>query len=274
MPLTYSQFTDANGKVWNRWLGDLMMPAEFDPNSQVFVAVAPPDGFANLPEPGGGSSSGVTSIASNVPITELEYNDPTAATATFTEITPGVYQLSMKSRKGTPGVAGTMTILSASDLSGAHTPGYMFLVDPAGTGVVLSPVKLGAQYWPGAISNLADTGTLCAVPVPAQPFDWRPRVYGQCQVTGGAADVRVDVIARLNTATTGDVVGRGFGQAGVNPPRNDLVNGVPKGSAATYGKVSAGAAANVYFRAEKQAGTSAFTASASTTEFFVEVAPL
>jgi len=93
-------------------------------------------------------------------------------------------------------------------------------------------------------------------------------------VTGTGTDVQVDLVARLDNATSGNIIGRGISRAGQYPPPIILTPGPPAGSVDGYDKVLAGNAATIYLRAERQTGTDTFTTSASTTLFSVEVNPV
>lgn len=269
------------------WQGDVRVAKTFDPTTKSAILLLGPDGgVAEIPALAKGDPGTPATLDEAINFTALAYDDPTANAASFTTITPGsettspVYRLNLTLHNGAPGPAGENEILTASDIVGTATDGYILAkttVDSEDKAAWVAP-KVGGQYWPASISNTSGTDgqtrTLCSVSVPAQPFDWRPRVFGQC-VIAGTANTRVDLIARLDNATSGDVVGRAFGQVGANPPVAHLVSGVPAGSASTVGKVEAGAAAVVYLRAEQQASTTdAYTTAGGTTSFLVEVAPI
>jgi hypothetical protein len=165
-------------------------------------------------------------------------------------------------------------------VTGTATDGYYLTkTTVSGTGkATWTAPKVGGQYWPASIANTSGTDgqnrTLCSVSIPAQPFAWRPRVFAQC-IIGGTANTRVDLIARLNDAIAGDIVGRSFGQVGATPPPAVLVSGPPAGALTTAGQVAAGASAVIYLRAEQQASTTdAYTTAGVSTSFMVEVAPV
>lgn len=267
------------------WDGEVRIPKTFDPSTQAAVIMlGPPGGVAQIPALVKGDPGKHAVIDTTINFTALAYDDPTSDSASFTTITPGtdevspVYRLNLALHKGAPGTSGTTTILTASDLTGTATDGYILAKKTGESKVVWVPQRVGDQFWPASIPNTSGTDgsnrTLCSVTIPSQPFDYRLRVFGQAIITG-TVNTRVDLIARLNNATSGDIIGRSFGVAGANPPPNILISGPPAGSASTVGKVSAGQGCVVYLRAEQQASTTdAYSTSSSSTSFMVEVAPL
>lgn len=274
---------DDNYYIWN---GEVRIPKTFDPASKAAVIMlGPPGGVAQIPALVKGDPGKHAEIDSTIVLNALAYNDPTADSATWTTITPGddttspVYRLTLNLHKGSPGTSGTSTILGASDVTGTATDGYLLSKKVGSSQATWIAPKVGGQYWPATINNTVDTDgtarTLCSVSIsPAPAFDYRLRVHAQCVITSSGTSSRVDLIARVGNATSGDVVGRGFGLAG-SSDRVLLVSGVPAGSASTVGKISAGTATTVYLRAEQQASTTqTFTTSASTTTFMVEVVPI
>lgn len=267
------------------WQGEVRIPKTFDPTSKAAVIMlGPPGGVAQIPALVKGDPGKVALIDPTIVFNALEYTDPTPDSATWTTITPGsdtvspVYRLTLNLHKGAPGDSADPVLLDASDLTGTVTDGYVLSKTVGAATVQFVPQRVGDQYWPASIANTSGSDgqnrTLATVTIPAQPFDYRLRVHGQC-IVSGTANTRVDVLARLNNASSGDIIGRSFGQAGATPPPNVLVSGVPAGSANTVGKVAAGNSCVVYLRAEQQASTTdAYTTSASTTSFMVEVAPV
>jgi hypothetical protein len=198
-------------------------------------------------------------------------------------VTPGttsagpVYHADFFLHTGAPGADGTMTLLDAADLVGTPTAGQIIVVNPSAAGFVYQSQKVGGWYNP-AVLNSTPSGnpsyTLGQISVPAQPFDWRPTAKAECIITATAADTRVDLLARLNDASAGNEVGRALGGTGINPATHILMPGPPAGSTDSYDKVSAGAAATIYLRAERQLGTGTFTTAAVDTRFRVKVDPV
>lgn len=253
------------------------IPLEWDPSSQMFICVAVPDGgYGNLPGLVQGDPGVTPQLDNTVNLTVLEWNDPTPDFASLSEPTPNVYELNLSTRKGPPGADGD-TVLDIGDFADP-APGKVIAVDDAGTGFELQAQKVGDSYWPASIANTPSGNpayTLCSVGIPAQPFDWRPEVSGWCVVTGTGADVAVDLLARLNDAAAGNIVGQAYDRVGgISPPTHVLVDGPPTASADGYNRVAAGAAATIYLRAERRSGTETFTTSNTTTRFRVRVCPI
>jgi len=268
------------------WQGDVRLAKTFDPTTKSAIILLGPDGgIAEIPALVKGDPGTPATIDSTINFTALAWDDPTADSASFSTLTPGtssvspVYRLNLSLHKGSPGAAGTSTILGANDVVGTATDGYYLAkttVSGVGKATWVAP-RVGGQYWPASISNTSGTDgqtrTLASVSVPAQPFDYRLRVHAQTIITG-SVNTRVDLLARLDNATSGDVIGRAYGLTGATD-RLVLVSGVAPGSASTVGRVTAGAASTVFLRAEQQASTTdSYSTSSSTTSFMVEVVPL
>lgn len=253
------------------------IPLDWDPSSSMFIAVAAPNGgLGNFPALIKGDTGDTPTFDSTIDLTVLEYDDPTADSATLTDLGGNVYQAAITIHAGQPGATGTSTL----DPSAYGTPlaGYLLTVNAAADDFVYRPQLIGDRYIPGSVNSTPAGNplyTLAAVSVPAQPFDWRPVVSGQAIVTGtGNRNVTVNLLARLNSETAGNIVGQGFGSSGAPGLPIVLSSGPPAGSAATYDKVTAGSAAVIYLRAERQSGTDTFTTSASSTLFAVRVDPI
>lgn len=269
------------------WTGDVRIPKTYDPTTKsAIILLGPEGGIAEIPALVKGDPGQPATIDPLISFTALAWDDPTEDSASFTLITPGtdatppVYRLALALHRGAPGDPGTFEVLAADDVTGTAVDGYILTKATVSEQDVLvwSPQKVGGQYWPASIANTSgedgQNRTLASVSIPAQPFDWRPRVHGQC-VIAGTASTRVDLVARLDNAASGDVVGRAFGQVGATPPTAVLVSGVPAGSALSVGLVSAGQAATVFLRAEQQASTTdTYSTAGVTTSFMVEVCPV
>lgn len=287
MPVNDIQTIDYNGRKWLRWMGLMLIPLDFDPNSGVIFAAAPPGGIDG--------ATGLTTIAAfakgddglpivlqpDAEVTEIEHDDPSPVTTQWQLVTPAtetvgpVYKEVKTQRKGTPGAAATVAILSATDFSGTPTARTMLIVNDTADGVTLQTQKVGNVLWPAAITEASSvsTKTLAAVPIPAQDFDWYPVVSGGSLVTGdNNGDCVVNLLARLNGETGGNVIGRSLGRSGTLQPPHVLVSAPPAGSLDTYHKVNAGASATVHLRAEKQSGADTF--STTQTLFSVQVVPI
>lgn len=258
------------------------VPLDFDPTSNVFIAVAAPTGgVGNFPALVKGDPGKHAEIDADIDLIALEYNDPTPDGASWTTTTAptdsvaGVYKLTITLHKGPPGTSGTM-VLDPNDYG---TPVYkkILAVNSSIDGFEYVSQKAGDLYLPASINSVPSGNasyTLAQVSIPGQGFDWRPTVYGQTIITGTGADVQVDLVARLNGEASGNIVGRAFGRAGATPPPHVLVSGSPAGSADSYNKVAAGAAATVHLRTERQTGADTYTTSSATSSFAVKVNPI
>lgn len=255
------------------------VPLDWDASSNMFIAVAAPTGgLGSFPALVKGDTGDPPTLDA-INFTVLEPSDPTADSATWTETSPGTYALNLSLHKGPQGDPGD-TIITPSDFG---TPVFKKIprVNSTLDDFELQTQLVGDRFVPGSFSN-APSGnpnwTLGSVSIPAQDFDWRPQVYGSALVTRTNHDARVDLIARLNDETSGNIVGRGFGRITTGYESLgqviSLISGPPAGASANYDKVTAGYAATVYFRAERQAGTSTFTTSGDTTHFGVRVCPI
>lgn len=253
------------------------IPLDFDPSSSMFIAVAAPNGgLGNIPALVKGETGDTPTFDETINLTVLDYDDPTADSATLTDLGGNVYQANLTIHSGEPGVAGT----SVLDPQAYGTPlaGYLLVVNSTADDFVYRPQLVGDRYLPASINSTPAGNplyTLAAVSVPAQSFDWRPVVSGQAVVTGtGGRNVTVNLLARLNSETAGNIVGYGFGASGTPGLPITLSSGPPAGSGDAYDKVTAGSAAVIYLRAERSTGTDTFTTSSSTTTFAVRVAPI
>jgi hypothetical protein len=213
-------------------------------------------------------------------VTELEWNDPTTPSWSWTTLippttsTPGLYRLNAQTRKGEKGDDGE-TVWDPTDLSGSPVAGQIPVVNGAANGFELVAQKFPEVFYPGAINNVASGNvnyTQAQINIPARPFARRVQALGHTVIVGEAADVRVDLVARLNGETGGNIVGRCPGIA--QTERLQLSPGRGPGLADTYDQIAANAAAVLYIRTERQAGTSTYTASASVTQFEALVLPL
>lgn len=256
------------------------IPLDWDPSSNMFIAVAAPTGgLGSFPALVKGDTGDAPTL-STINFTALEADDLTPDSASFTETSPGVYRLNLALHKGPQGIPGD-TVVTPADF-GTPIVGKIPVVNAALDAFELKSQKVGDRFVPATVANTPSGNPayqLCAVSVPAQDFDWRPDVSGSCVITGTSADVRVDLVARLNDPASGNIVGRGFGVPGgsvfgVAPVSATLSPGPPAAASSTYDKVAAGAAAVVYLRAERQAGSGTFTTTADTTHFCVRVRPI
>lgn len=257
------------------------IPLDWDPSSNVFIAVAAPTGgLGNMPALVQGDPGSHAEIYPAINFSALEWDDPTPNSASWTTITPptvstpGVYRLNLALHTGEPGDDGD-TIIDPDDYG---TPVYkkILRVKSDLTGFEYQTQKVGDKYHPATLNSTPSgnpTFTLGIVSIPAQDFDWRPIVTGQTVIAGTGSNLRVDLIARLNGESSGNDVGRGFGVAGTTD-RLSICDGAPAGSADSWDKVLQGNSATVHLRVERQSGSDTFTTSASTTRFSVKVNPI
>lgn len=294
MTSPWSEYTWDGVDGW-LWDAKAFVSKDYDPETGVCVIfLAPPGGRATVPAIATGPSGPPPTLLTPV-VTEIEPGDTMPAWS-WEVVTPGsagvasTLKLHAYSRKGTAGVSGSTVLLSATDLVGTPAAGYFpaYVVDKGlaaggaatGTGGALwTPQKVGGVYWPASIANttsgdgpqrtIAQTAS-----IPEQPFAWRPRPFAQSIITPTGSDVRVDLIARVGNASTGDIVGRCYGIAAATE-RQTITPGPETGSASTVGQIAAGVGPTVvYLRGERQSGADSFGTAGSTTRFYVEVAPL
>jgi hypothetical protein len=280
-----------DGEEFYQWKVVLRIPKNWTPESGVFIAVAPPGGIANFPAAIQGAA-GFTPTFRNVDLVALAWDDPTAASATWTLITPGtpttapVFDLEITLHEGEPGADGVMALLGASDLDDGGTPtaGYIFQVNATGDGVELVSVKVGDMYWPTSLtvlSNASGANALCQVVIPTQLWPYRLCVEGQQIVSPDGPDVQVDLVARLGGtgtgtgATDGLVIARGQGLAGGAQQNLVFSPSPPVNSTAGFGEISDGASRVVYIRAEQVgSGTDTFDTVSGRGFYSVRVEPL
>lgn len=276
----YSTVTIDGQEFWRVYT---LVPKENDPDRGSFIFFAKPlDGVSGIAGLVKGDPGKHTEFDTAVDFTVLEPNDPTPDSVQVVELVPGSdtvsqkVQLEVKLHKGEKGDDG-VSVLDLESVEGTAAAGAIPVVNNAVDAFTYATQRVGDRYIPASINSVASGNanfTLCAVTIPSQPWDWRPSVTGQCTVVGTGTNVAVDLVARLNTETTGNIVGRCFGEAGQNPAPMALVSGPPAGSASGYDKVSAGDIAVIYFRTERRTGSDTYTASSTTMSFCVRVEPV
>lgn len=285
MPVTNWNTTYIDGKPFLVIdVAKFRIPLEWDPSSNMFLAVAAPDGgLGNFPALVQGDPGDTPDIDLDIDLTVLDYDDPTPEFASWDEIAPNVYKLSIGLRRGAPGMDGVM-VLTPTEY-GTPVAGRMLVVTPDLSGFEYAAQKVGDRYVPASLANVP-TGntsyTICPIGIPAQPFDWRPEIEGQQIVTGTASDVRADLFARLETPSTingetaGPVIGRGAGPLGTNAAGIPTIfsSAPPANSDDNYDKVLAGDPATIYVRLERIAGTGTFSTVNTNGWFKVKVAPI
>ena len=275
---------DENGKQWYTWDFRAKWAYPFDPESPMFLFAAPPGGvgLASYPFLAQGEPGKPALLSTTVDFTALEPGDATPDSAQLVELTPGtettsqVSKLVIKLHKGAAGTNGTSVLNPAS--FGTPVAGRMLVVNSTANGFTYAPQKAGGAYWPASVteagSGTTGAATLAVVSVGANvvPFAWRPRVFGSTLVTGSGPDVKVNLVARLNSAT-GPVVGFDAGVGGVSE-KLQLVSGPDTNASLSSVTVAANAAATIYLRAEKVSGLATYSTGAVASRFCVEVDPL
>jgi hypothetical protein len=281
MPLTNWTTTVIDGKEYLVIdVAKFRIPMDWDPNSNMFIAVAAPDGgLGSFPGLVQGDTGPAPTIDPAINFTALPAGDPTPDSASWSEISTDVYKLNLALHKGEKGDAAAFDLADADDLVGTPAAGRILVVNTAANGFEYAAQKVGDEYWPATINNTPSGNsayTLCQVSIPGQPFAWRPEVSGWCVITGTGADVQVDLVARLNDQAAGKILGRGRGQIGQNTEGSStvLVSGPPSGSVADFNKVAAGSATTIFFRAERQSGSQTFTTVGTAAAFSVRVRPV
>jgi hypothetical protein len=258
-------------------IAQLRIPYDWDPSSNVFLAVAAPTGGVfNYPALVRGDDGATPDIDTAINFTALAWDSATPEYASFSETSPGVFKLNLGLKRGAPGANGD-TVLNAADFDNA-APHKMIVLDSSGENFVLQTQKVGNFYYPALVNNIPDGNpkyTICAISVPGQDFAWRPEVSGQQLLQGTGADVAVDLLARLNDPIAGNIVGRAIGQAGQYPATHVLSSGAPWDlHNDAYDRVDPGADTVIYVRAERRTGTETFSGSASNAFFKVSVCPI
>lgn len=218
-----------------------------------------------------------------IDLTPLAPEDATPDSAFFelitppTDTTPGRWKMHLALHTGKTGKDGA-TRWNPLDLSTNPKAGWIPAVKTDLLGFELVPQKVPEVFYPGEIKNIGTgnaNGTMAAIDIPARPWPRRIRAQGQTVVTGEAADVRVNLLARLNGEANGNIVGRCVGIAQTD--RLAFSPGKPIGPGSTtddYDTIAAGTSATVHIRCERQTGTSTYTATAAMSHFNIEAWPL
>lgn len=291
--LDWYKFTFEGRECWR--LDTAVLVPVGDPNtdagratgSAIFIAT-PPQGRASWSAMAKGDPGEPPDLR-NINVSELEHDDENPLVWDFdiaepaTPTTPARWDLNVQVRKGPPGDPAPVAFADLTDVYGSpgegDVPAWSTSADGAGAdGLVYTPVGngIGGQYWPSnPVGNTSGANgqlrTVTSVQVPILPFAWRPRPFAGC-ILSGTVNTRPHLVARVNDAVNGDIVGRGFTVPGVAVQSPNFQAGVPAGSDADHGVVAAGAGPTVvYLRAEEQASTvDNFTTAGATTWFFVE----
>ncbi|BDY31419.1 hypothetical protein [Mycolicibacterium mageritense] len=219
-------------------------------------------------------------ISTDINFSALEPEDSTPDSASWTLITPpdddtpGEWKLNLALHKGAKGDDGD-TILDPGDFGTTPVSGQMLQVKSDLSAFELVAQRIPEVCYPGSVLNMPSGNanfTVAQIPIPSRPYARRVLAQGGTVLSGEAADVRYDLIARLGSETGGNIVGRCPGIAQVD--RLTFWPGKDAGLADGYDQIAANAAGTLYIRCERQAGTSTATTSATTSRFSALVLPL
>jgi hypothetical protein len=250
------------------------------------LTLTPDIGVTNLPALAQGDS-GLPPTLRNI-TTHQVASGTTPPASTWTLVSAGgagvasVYDIDIYVNSGAAGTSGSFTIASATDITGTPTNKYTLVYNTSDSKYHISPMLAGdiLAITPvtgfTSYSGNASQATLGSITVPAQPFDWRPSVEGFGTATS-TANTKIELAAMLNNATTGDQVGYAPGVQSATPPPLTLSRafGAAIGGG-SYGRVSAGSAATIYFVAKQVAvgTTDAWGVTAASCAFSVLVNPV
>lgn len=271
-----------NGQQYRQREGVMLLPLESSGAAIIMVK-----------DDGGAIANGVTSVEQGpsgqpanideaINFSPLEPGDPTADFAYWSTLVPptvgapGLWRLNLGLHKikGEDG----KTVWDPTDLAETPIAGQIPVVNSAANGFELQAQKITEVFYPGAINNTASgnpNSKLCEINIPARPFARRIRAGGYTVVTGEADDVRVDLVARLNGESGGNIVGRCQGIARTERLPMDPGKPIEEAtSSGTYDVLAANTASIVYVRCERKAGTSTYTTTAATSKFWTEAIPL
>jgi hypothetical protein len=264
--------TNPDGSI--TWTGSITLSGASDPLTYgvATLTLTPSGGVSNLPALVQGAP-GQPNTLRNVNMNQIAAGT-SPPTSTWTLVTPGtsttppVYDLNLYVNSGAAGSTGPSTSIStAPDVEGgppgAGTDGFtLYWVNADGKWKIsaakrtIGPFTVPNSSFAAAYNGNAGSYSVASVGVPAQPYAWRPIVQGGLYATG-TVNTHVDLIARLNNSTSGDIVGYGLGVGGVGPYPIALQSsfGASVAGSSTYGQVAAGTAATVFLLAQQTAST-------------------
>lgn len=219
---TWSVNTDGsvtfNGSVW--------FPAGTDTASGAGIVVfGPGGGKATFPavEPGpvGPAPRFVFQMIQVAYGTPLPAVNPVSTPTEYDSYgNPIVSNLTFYVNSGSPGVNGTTTIMTASDLEGTAQAGFVIGYDAPTSKPQWQAPLIGSWYYAAGIgATSSDTTTqkqIGSIAVPSQPQAYWPKVEAQATIVG-ASDTRVDLVARIGSST-GEICAYGYGSPGAAPP--------------------------------------------------------
>lgn len=271
------------GKCFVLGMAELAFRIEDDgQTSGLFLAAASPQGglpigVSNYPALAKGDRGFPPSLVLG-DFEELAHNNPAAGRlsvdllAEATEVSGPLYSVSGALHGGTPGAPGA-AIVTPSDY-GTPQYGQSLSVAAGESTFELAYPKVAGIHRPGAISSAVGTTgefTVTTFDVAAGTYnhDWTPLVQGNGIIQSTYA-ARIDLIARLASETSGDIVARGIAMTSTMTQPN-LASGVETGT----GIVAAGEAATVYVRTKYMGGSPlGYTASAATMRLHMLAVPV
>jgi hypothetical protein len=270
--------TTYNGALWYLFEGRILMPV--DPSTGAPVLMLRPEGGigVGIPPIADGPPGAAAALQTGpISFTELAASDPTPGGISVVEVSPGLYALTGALHKGADGAPGTVAF-NLSGIGGSAAPNKIVRVNAGSTGFDFAFELVGDRFIPttgGTFNTTAGTAnnTVALVSIGAKNFDYRVRARGyQIVRQSGGADVQVDLYARLNGETGGNIISKCQGIGGTE--RLDLVDMPPAGSADNFDRVTAGNAATIHFRTEQQGGANNYTSSKTEQRLGVDIIPL
>lgn len=262
--MTYA--TGDNSITWNGMVS-LTMSSDLVQTGTGTLTLTPMGGQGVLPA----LVDGTPGLPPNLTFTVSELSAGSSPTVTQTLTDPGAageassYTINLGIPVGAQGADGTnATISGASDLElpsgvslGSSTAGYTLYYDATHSKWLVSqPMVTSGPYitlagsFASAYSGNASNYQVATMGLPSLPWAYYPMVSAQIQASG-TANTHVDLVCRLNNATTGNQIGYGVGFTGAGPYPITLVpnfaSSITGGS--TYGQVAANTTATLYLLA-------------------------
>lgn len=209
---------------------------------------------------------------------ELEYDDATPASASWTELvpptteTPGLYRYNTTQRKGRNGEDGD-TVLNIEDFDGGSA-GDVITVNDDEDGFELTAPRITEVFYPTEINTGSSSGTFLLAEVTIPPRPWARRLAGEgfSIVTGDASNVRVNLLARIGSSG-GNIIGRCVGIAQTERLTMSPGKPIEAGTVSdSYDTIAAGASTVINIQCERVGGSTSYTPSAG--QFRVVALPL
>ncbi len=242
--------------------------------SGMFLAVAAPlGGIASLGNILAKGDRGFSPSIEMGSFVELDADDVTPASVSLnllaeaTDVSGPVYSLDVVLHRGATGEAGTV-VFNPGAISEDPQLGWIPAVAAGLEEFELVPQRVPTMHWPASVTDVPSGTTagftMTTVPIAAVPYDRYVIPTGEVQVVASSGtNLRVDLVAHLDDETGTKIVGRSFGVAGAKD-KLSLIGYPPAGTTSSATKILANNPANVYFRTEKQAGSSSYSTVAGT----------